>query len=47
MPLEQGRGVLVVTHEPEVFFGFAEKAYVLENGRIQAMYADERGNVDA
>ena len=45
--LEQGRGVLVVTHEPEVFFGFAEKAYVLENGRIQAMYADERGNVDA
>lgn len=45
--LEQGRGVLVVTHEPEVFFGLAEKAYVLENGRIQAMYADERGNVDA
>ena len=45
--LKQGRGVLVVTHEPEVFFGLAEKAYVLENGRIQAMYADERGNVDA
>lgn len=45
--LKQGRGVLVVTHEPEVFFGLAEKAYMLENGRIQAMYADERGNVDA
>ena len=45
--LKQGRGVLVVTHEPEAFFGLAEKAYVLENGRIQAMYAAERGNVDA
>ena len=37
----------MVTHEPEVFFGLAEKAYVLENDRIRAMYADERGNVDA
>ena len=45
--LKQGRGVLVVTHEPEAFFGLAEKAYVLENGRVQAMYADGRGNVDA
>ena len=45
--LEQGRGVLVVTHEPGVFFGLAGRAYVLEGGHVQAVYTAERGNVDA
>lgn len=43
--LEEGRGLVVATHEPQTFFSLASRAYVLERGRIKAVYVKGRGGL--